>query len=54
MVTIFFIADAKVRIILFYLQSFEEKVIEFITGKVKLTIKELSGEQLRAFDPDKK
>ena len=33
---------------------FEEKVIDFVTGKVKLTIKELSGEQLRAFDPDKK
>ena len=33
---------------------FEEKVIDFITDKVKLTIKELSGEQLRAFDPDKK
>lgn len=33
---------------------FEEKVISFITDKVKLTIKELSGEELRAYDPDKK
>lgn len=33
---------------------FEEKVIEFITDKVKLNDKKLSVEELYAYDPDKK
>ena len=33
---------------------FEEKVIAFITDKVKLNLKKLSVEELYAYDPDQK
>ncbi|MBO5996973.1 MAG: trigger factor [Alphaproteobacteria bacterium] len=33
---------------------FEEKVIDFITGKIQMTEKKMTPEELYAFDPDKK